>query len=252
MSDPDPAQEWAPSCFVVAHGATVRSIIRFSARHICRREAAYRARIRIYGRSLTEPVWISESETISLGAVYSVESGEIARALGNSSFLLYGEADTWSADYMPETLNTSIGVHTHYASTDATFRGHIASFAIYGAPRVVERGAAYYENFPAALLNDTHHLSIFTVNPFLRSTKMSVRLIHSGGVWESPTVTIRGKSVGEWKSAGCGFPGSVEPIGVVVKTDLKTNSFFATRDASGIMLGLDHGHPFLSQVLDHR
>jgi hypothetical protein len=226
--------------------------VSYSPRHLCRREATYRARIRIYDRKLTEPVWQTESDALALGSVFTIDSRTIARDLGRTDFLLYGEAETWSPDSTPETANIIMPVHLHYASTDASMRGHLASFAIYGAPRVIERGELYYENFPSATIGAEGQLSIFIINPFLRPTQASVCLVQESGAWESPAITIRGKSVCEWKSDASGFPGSAQPVGVVVKTNLKTTAFFAHRDPEGRMLGLDHGHPFLSQVLDHR
>ena len=251
MASVNVAQEWAPTCFLIAHSETANTTIHFAPRHICRREARYYARLRIYDRSLTQPVWTGESGECKLGSIHAWHSADIAKTIGKPSFMLYGEADAWSPDYAPAHYSLGMGVHAHYASTDATFRGQIAGFSIYGVPRIVVRGDYYYENFPAVLVNDRHRVSVFSINPFLRSTRLTILLIHEEGVWESAPVVLRGKSVIEWKSVDCGFPGSEKPLGLVVKSELKTTSFFATRDAEGRMLGLDHGHPFLSQVLSH-
>ena len=106
-------------------------------------------------------------------------------------------------------------MHTHYRSTNGFLRGHIASFAIYGAPRVQERGEFYYENFPAALINDRFSVSVFTLNPFVRPTRQTVLVVHEQGVWESEEITIRGKGVGEWTSRGSSAPGWGKPVGII-------------------------------------
>jgi hypothetical protein len=65
-------------------------------------------------------------------------------------------------------------------------------------------------------------------------------------------MTVKGKGVAEWTSVGGDCPQFKNPVGVIVKSDLKTTSFFATRAGDGKMIGLDHGHPFLAQVLNHK
>ena len=60
---------------------------------------------------------------------------------------------------------------------------------------------------------------------------------------------MRGKGGGQWHSKGSGCPNFDGPVGIVVETEMKTTSFFATRSGDGKMIGLDHGHSFLTQVL---
>jgi hypothetical protein len=190
---------------------------------------------------------------MSLDDIFSVSSEEIAADLKAEQLFHYGEAYNWSPEMAPPTANIAMPLHVHYSSSDGSMQGHLASFFIFGAPRSVVRGDYYYECFPSARVDEGHHLSAFVINPFLRSSSYQVRIIRGdGGVWESPEMVVRGKSVAKWSSRESGFGGSSEPVGVVIKSKLKTTSFFATETADGVMVGLDHGHPFLAHVLDHR
>lgn len=213
----------------------------------------YKSEIKLYGRSPVEPVWAAESEALGLNSVFSVDSAEVAADLGKESLLLYGEAYNYSPEMSPPTPNVAMPIHMHFSSKDGSMFGHLASFFIFGAPRSVQRGEFYYENFPCAMVNQDHRLSIYVINPFVRTGRFWVRLIaRSDVIWESEPVTLKGKGVAEWNCEGSGCPEFDGPVGVVVKSDLKASSIFATRAGDGKMVGLDHGHPFLQQVLDHR
>ncbi len=248
-----PLREWVPSCFLVLHTPTVSTTIRYSPMHIQRADVRYFSTIKIYGRSPVHPVWSVESEALHLDSVFSVDSAKVAADLGVESLLAYGEAFNWTPDMAPPTPNVAMPAHMHFSSSDGSMFGHLASFFIFGAPRSVQRGDAYYENFPGARVDAEHHISAFVINPFVRTGKFRVILIGAEyGRWESPEITVKGKGVAEWTSIGSGCPHSSQTIGVIVQSDLKTSAFFATRASDGEMIGLDHGHPFLAQVLDHQ
>lgn len=252
MAKPPP-REWVPSCFLVMHDEHVSTTIRYSPMHIQRADVAYFSSMKIYGRNPINPVWSVESEKLHLDSVFCVDSAKIAADLGVKTLLAYGEAFNWTPDMTPPTPNVAMPVHMHFSSTDGSMFGHLASFFIFGAPRSVQRGDFYYENFPGARVDDDHHISAFVINPFVRTGKFRVILVDAEhGRWESPEMTVKGKGVAEWKSMGSGCPHSKNPIGIIVKADLKTSTFFATRAGDGKMIGLDHGHPFLAQVLSHQ
>jgi hypothetical protein len=246
-------REWVPSCFLVMHDRTVSTTIRYTPMHIQRADVAYFSTIKIYGRSPVNPVWSTESEALHLDSVFHVDSAKIAADLGVEKLLAYGEAFNWTPDMPPPTPNVAMPVHMHFSSTDGSMFGHLASFFIFGAPRSVQRGDFYYENFPGARLDADHHISAFVINPFVRPGRFRVIVVDADqGRWESPEISIKGKGVAEWTSIGSGCLQSKKPVGIIVKSDLKTSAFFATRTADGKMIGLDHGHPFLAQVLDHQ
>jgi hypothetical protein len=247
-------REWVPSCFLLVHDAHAHSTIRFTPMHIQRAaDVSYRSSVKIYGRSAVQPVWQRESGSLHLDSVFSIDSAEVARDMKVERLFHYGEAFNFSPEMSPPTPNIAMPSHLHYGSDDGSFHGHLASFFIFGAPRSVQRGERYYESFPGARVNADFQISAFIINPFVRASKFRVQIVDAErGVWTSPEASVRGKGAAEWSSAGSDFPASKAPVGVIVQSDLKTTSFFATRDADGKMIGLDHGHPFLAQVLDHQ
>lgn len=251
---PIPQREWVPSCFFLKHGRHGKTTIRYTPMHIQRAaDVTYKSEIKLYGRNPVEPVWTTESGPLTLDSVFSVDSEKVAADLGAEDLLLYGEAFNYSPEMAPPTPNVAMPIHMHFSSSDGSLFGHLASFFIFGAPRSVQRGDFYYENFPCSLVDQSHKLTVFVINPFVRTGRFWVRIIGAKGeVWESDAVTLKGKGVAEWNAESSGCPVFTSPVGVVVKSDLKASSVFATRTADGKMVGLDHGHPFLQQVLDHR
>jgi hypothetical protein len=247
----EPAREWVPTCFLLRHNAQVRSTIRYSPMHIQRAaNVTYRSRISIYGNNPMQPIWTKESPVMQLDDVFAIDSAQIADELGMESLFHYGEAYNWSPEMPPPTPNIAMPLHLHYTSTDGSFNGHLASFFIFGAPRIVLRGDSYFDNFPCARIDVDHDFSVFMINPFLRATTYQVLIVSDGKIlWESETKTVRGKGVSTWSSRESTFPGCSQPVGIIVKSQLKATSFFATVNAEGKMIGLDHGHPFLAQIL---
>jgi hypothetical protein len=246
-----PAREWVPSCFLVMHDTHVSTSIRYSPMHIQRAaDVTYRSTIKLYGRSPVQPIWTAESGVMQLDDVFTVESERIAKELGVEKLFVYGEAFNRSPEMPPPTPNIAMNLHVRYGSDDGSLQGQLASFFIFGAPRSVQRGVSYYESFPGARVNAEHALSAYIINPFLRTSGYRVHIVDAkNGRWSSPEYTVKGKGAAEWNSTKSDFPGSPDPVGIIVQSDLKTTSFFATRAADGKMIGLDHGHPFLAQVL---
>ena len=70
--------------------------------------------------------------------------------------------------------------------------GHLASFFIFGAPRSVQRGDFYYENFPGARLDDDHHISAFVINPFVRTGRFRVIIVDAEQRTSNPRVFAAG------------------------------------------------------------
>jgi hypothetical protein len=87
----------------------------------------------------------------------------------------------------------------------------------------------------------------------VRPSRYWIRVVAAdGSTWTSPEFKVRGKGVAEWRSSDSDCPRSANPVGIIVVSELKTSAVFATRAGDGKMLGFDHGHPFLAQVLDHQ
>jgi hypothetical protein len=253
MATIQPPREWVPSCFFLLHDEHVHTTVRYSPMHIQRADVRYHSEIKIYGRSPTQPVWSTESAALQLDDIFSVDSAQIAQALSLKQMLAYGEAYNFTPDMAPPTPNVSMPAHMHFSSDDGSMFGHLASFFIFGAPRSVLRGNHYYENFPGARVDADHQISAFVLNPFVRPSRFWVRVVAAdGSTWTSPELKVRGKGVAEWRSSASDCPASKEPVGIIIESELKTSAVFATRAGDGKMIGFDHGHPFLAQVLDHQ
>lgn len=254
LNKPQPDREWVPTCFLLVHSPFAKSTIRYSPMHIQRAaDVSYHSRVSIYGRSPVEPIWTRESGAMHLDDIFAIDSTEIASDLGVDTLFHYGEAFQWSPEMPPPTPNIAMPLHLHYTSSDGSMYGHLASFFIFGAPRSVERGDFYYESFPCARIDKDHDFSAYIINPFLRASMYQVSVVGERGVlWTSDEMSIRGKGAAEWRASESTFKGCEGPVGVIVKSRLKTTSFFATRNGQGRMIGLDHGHPFLAHVMDHR
>ncbi len=246
-------REWVPSAFLIVHDTNVSCTIRFTPMHLRRNpDARYFSSFKVYGTSPIQPVWQAESGALPLHSVYNVDSAAIARDLGVERLFHYGEAFNWSPDFNPPDPNIAMPSHVHYQSTDGSFHGHLASFFIFGAPRRIERGDFHYESFPAARMDDAMYCSVYVVNPFVRPSGFWVKLVMADGeTIESERLVVRGKGVATWSGEKIELPSGKNPVGIIVRSEAKTTSFFTTRTRDGRMIGLDHGHPFLTQVLNH-
>jgi hypothetical protein len=246
-------REWVPSAFLIVHDQNVSCTIRFTPMHLRRDpDARYYSTFKVYGNSPIQPVWEAESGALPLHSVFNVDSATIARELGVERLFHYGEAFNYSPDFNPPDPNIAMPSHVHYQSTDGSFHGHLASFFIFGAPRRIERGDYHYESFPAARVDAEHTVWVYVVNPFVRPSGFWVTLVTADGEKiESERQTIRGKGVATWSAEKITLPEGKNPVGVIVRSEAKTTSFFTTRTRDGKMIGLDHGHPFLTQVLNH-
>ena len=253
ITKPKRHREWVPSAFLIVHNRNVSSTIRFTPMHLRRNaEARYFSSFKVYGNSPIQPVWQTESEALPLHSVYNVNSGDIARELGTEKLFHYGEAFNWSPDFNPPDPNIAMQSHVHYQSTDGSFQGHLASFFIFGAPRRIDRGDFHYESFPAARVDDEMYPSVCVINPFVRPSGFWVQLITAEGRRiESERQVVRGKGVAQWSGEALRLTAAQNPVGVIVRSEAKTTSFFTARTRDGRMVGLDHGHPFLTQVLNH-
>lgn len=250
---PKREREWVPSACLIIHDRNVSSTLRYTPMQLRRNVGArYLCGYKVYGNSPIQPVWQKESGPLPLRSNYQVESAEIARELGVEKLFHYCEVFNRSPDFNPPDANVGMPSHVHYQSTDGSFQGHLASFAVFGAPRRIERGDFHYESFPSARVDDEMYLSVYVVNPFVRSSGFWVQLITADGERiESERNVVRGKGVATWSAENVILRHGQNPVSVIVRSEAKTTSFFTTRTRDGKMIGLDHGHPFLLQVLSH-
>jgi hypothetical protein len=141
----------------------------------------------------------------------------------------------------------------HYFSKSGKLQGDLGSNYIYGAPRKAFKGEFYYDHFPLGRSFPGTVLKVFLMNPYVRPSDF--RIFFTSSVRRNRLVSqgqVAGKAVGvvefDIPTSKSGSPG----LAVVVAAELKLNIVYGTLiKASGVMCGLDHGHPFLMQMLSH-
>jgi len=250
---PKRPREWVPSAFLLIHTPNISCTIRYTPmQHRRNPDARYFSHVKIFGNSAIEPVWETKSGPLPLQSNFALESGAIAADLGIDKLFHYGEVLNSSPDFNPPDPNVSMASHLHYRSTDGSFYGGVSSFTIFGAPRRIERGAYHYEAFPSMRVDEEKYFSVYIINPFVRPAGFWVQIVTKDGEKiESERCVVRGKGVASWSSKGLEIPRDKNPLGVIVRSETKTTSVFTTSTRDGKMIGLDHGHPFLLQVLNH-
>jgi hypothetical protein len=250
---PGVKREWVPSCMLMIHNEHTRTCLRFTPLQQSRDESVtYKAGFKIFDGDPLSPAFEIESPALPLFSVYSLESERVARELGRGSFFLYAEEHHRVVERGPLNVLIGLGTHMHFSSPHGGVFGHVASAFIFGAPRKMLKGDFYYENFPGVRLDADHRLIIYTMNPFTRACQYNVLMVDAKGrAYDSGMMEIPGKSVKEWSTDSMSISRPRNPFGVIIRSNLKTNSIYATIGRGNRMVSMDHGHPFLSQVLDH-
>ncbi len=244
---------WVPCAFLLVHNETVSTTLRFTPMQVSRDTGVtYRPSFRVYESDPNEAAWEKVGPSMPLESVWSLTSAEIAQGMGKKTLFHYGEDHHVVEQREPvDSINTLV-TYVHYHSTDGSMMGYIGAFQIFGAPVKMLKGDYYYDNFPGVQLDDDFSLKIFSVNPFTRPSPYSIILVdRNGRQIETPMMQINGKSAKEWSSRSLDLRGFESPFGVIVKSVLKVSSFYATVNSSNKMVGIEHGHPFLSYVLNH-
>ena len=246
-------RQWLPLCLLLVHGREIETTLRCTPCHLFSDEALlYSVELRVFGSDPLHPIYTKQSGSISLFDVFSVTSAEVASATGARELFCYVEEYSRIVDQAPPNAVTTLNTQAHYASKDGSYHGHIGGIFIFGAPRKMLKGAFYYENFPGVSVADGMEFSAFLLNPFTRSAQYSILLVDAfGRTYESEPEIIPGKGAARWSSRGRDLSALSSPCGAVVRSTLKLASFFASHDADGRMVSMDHGHPFLAEVLKH-
>jgi len=246
-------RQWLPLCLLLVHSRGVETTLRCTPCHLFSDETLlYSVEIRVFGSDPLHPIYTKKSGPIGLFDVFSVTSAEVADATGTAELFCYVEEYSRVVGQDPPNAVTTLNTQAHYASLDGSYHGHIGGIFIFGAPRKMLKGRFYYENFPGVSVAGGMEFSAFLLNPFTRPAEYSILLIDAcGKTFESEPDIILGKGAMRWSSRGRDLPGLTSPCGAVVKSSLKLASFFASHDQQGRMISMDHGHPFLAEVLRH-
>lgn len=247
------AREWVPTAFFLAASDDYTTDFAFSPRQIMRDASLrYTAEICIYDPSTGRATLRRRSDTLTLDECYRFTSEELRSELPVGSEFFYGEAFCL-ASAPPKDGNVALSSNLHYHSKSGRLQGDISSNYIYGAPRKALKGGLYFDHFPLGNTTPGLALKVFLMNPYVRPS--SYRVMLTSRRYRNVIVAegmISGKTVG---SVDVDVPVTStehDGLAVVVGSELKLNAIYGlVVKASGVMCGLDHGHPFLMQRLAH-
>ena len=247
------AREWVPTSFFLAASEDYATEIAFSPRQFMRDTALrYTAEICIYDPSTGRPALRRRSEPMALEDCFRISSEELRPSLPTQAEFLYGEAFN-VADAPPKDVNVAMPSNLHYHSKSGRLQGDVGSNYIYGSPRKALKGELYYDHFPLGASGEGMALKVFLMNPYVRPS--SYRLMLTSRRCRNVVVgegTLPGKSVGHVDADLPDTPEESDGLAVVVGSELKLNALYGlTVKSTGVMCGLDHGHPFLMQRLSH-
>jgi hypothetical protein len=253
MSSDKPAREWVPTSFFLATGDDCATEIAFSPRQMMRNAALrYTSEITVYDPKSGRPCCRVRSKPIGLQDCFRTSSTALQSHLPPQVEFFYCEAFN-AADAAPVDANVAMPSNLHYVSKSGKLQGDLGSNYIYGAPRKAFKGNFYYDHFPLGHEFPGTMLKVFLMNPYVRPSDFRIsftsrarrnRLASQG--------QVAGKAVGVVE-IDIPVPSRKDTgLAVVVAAELKLNAVYGTLiKASGVMCGLDHGHPFLMQVLSH-
>lgn len=248
------AREWVPTSFFLAASDDYRTEITFSPRQYARNETAkYVSEICIYDPGTGRPCHRRRSEPIGLGDCFRTSSDELRQHLPANQSYFYCEAFNSAVDTPPPDTNIAMPSNIHYSSKSGKLQGDLGSNYIFGAPRKAFKGDFYYDHFPLGKGVPGMRLKVFLMNPYVRPSTFQVYLTSKNQrnqiVAEG---TVAGKNVIDVEGDLPEFTKAGDGVAVVVAGELKLNPIYGLiQKDTGVMCGLDHGHPFLMQRLSH-
>lgn len=242
--------EWAPSASFVAHDENVSTTIGFAPLTTTRAATGrFFWEFRLYDKSPTEPVYTYKSDLMRFSDQETLQSAEIARNAGFSKLFHYCEVMAYSPDTTPIGVSSVLVPYYHFTSKDGGFEAHLPGAYIWGAARFTRTELFHYENFPGARINTLHQPVIVTINAFVRPMNYWILFIDADGrKHEEGPFRIRGKGVTRWDGSNLNTLGLRNPVGVIIRSEHKCNSFVGAIDKNtGHMVNLEHMHPFFSR-----
>ena len=247
------AREWVPTSFFLAVSDDYTTEIAFSPRQFMRDTALrYSAEVCVYNPGNSRPALRRRSEPIALDDCYRISSDELRPELLAGVEFFYCEAFN-IADAPPKDANVAMPSNLHYHSKTGRLQGDTSSNYIYGSPRKALKGELYFDHFPLGASFPGIALKVFLMNPYVRPSSYRVMLTsrhrRNAVVGEG---TLPGKSVGYVDTDLPDTPSERDGLAVVVGSELKLIAIYGlVVKSTGVMCGLDHGHPFLMQRLAH-
>ena len=246
-------REWVPTAFFLAASDDYATEIAFSPRQFMHDTTLrYTAELCVYNPSTGRPALHRSSGPIALEECYRISSEELRPHLPRNVEFFYGEAFN-VADAPPKDVNVAMPSNLHYYSKSGRLQGDLGSNYIYGSPRKALKGELYFDHFPLGAGVPGMALKVFLMNPYVRPSSYRVMLTsrHRRNVVVGEG-TLPGKSVSFVDADLPDAPAEDDGLAVVVGSELKLNAIYGlVVKSSGVMCGLDHGHPFLMQRLSH-
>lgn len=246
-------REWVPTAFMLAMSDDLATEITFCPRQVLDDPAQkFISEICVYDPETGRPCHRVRGEPFNFDDYYRISSNDLRPHIKSDAEILFCEAFNVAVGTPPQNDNIALPSNIHYLSKNGTLQGEIASSYIYGMPRKAFKGAFYYDNFPAGNILPGTTLKIFLLNPYVRSSTFQIFARTRSGDKQIGEGTVSAKSVGQWVGDAALSESSADPFAVVVASELKLNLIYSIIDCeSKVMYGLDHGHPFLLQLLAH-
>lgn len=248
-----PEREWVPTSFFLATGDDYTTEFAFSPRQIMRNTALrYASVVTFYDPKTGRPCYRIRSQPMHLEDCFRISSTNLQSNLPSGTELFYCEALS-SADVAPADANVALSCNLHYMSKSGRLQGDLGSNYIYGAPRKAFKGELYYDHFPLGLGFPGMMVKLFLMNPYVRPSDFKVSITSKARRnWRVTDGRVSGKAVGTIEFDVPVSKHRHSGLAIVVASELKLNIVYGTViKATGIMCGLDHGHPFLMQLLSH-
>jgi len=242
--------EWAPSANFIVHDENTSTMIGFSPLTTTRAiTGSFFWEFRLFDKSPTEPIYTYKSDRMRFSDQETLDSAQIARRANLPKLFHYCELMAYSPDASPTGVSSVLVAFHHFTSRDGSFEAHLPAAYIWGAARFTRTERFHYENFPAARISATHRPVIITMNPFVRPMNYWIQLVDANGhKHEEGPFRVCGKGVSRWDGHEVTALGLTNPVGVIVRSEHKCNSFVGAVDThTGHMVNLEHMHPFFSR-----
>ncbi|MEO6053284.1 MAG: hypothetical protein ABIP97_04660 [Chthoniobacterales bacterium] len=246
--------EWLPSFLFSGVGRDVDTTYFFRPHVVSREESAlFDIKVSFYRRGVSKPL-VLDYKDVCFNSDWTLRVRDVLPDYDHTSEeYVYTELFASSRNLEPNVYNHSLTFFGQHTSTDGRLAGYLATNSVWGAPRRVYRERYFCDTFPGARIDDELCLKIFVVNPFVRKCSFRVTLYHSAkGQFITEWKEIAGHSVETIVLDTATTGGTTGLFGVMLEADTKVASFYSTVSRkTGQMIGIDHGHPYLLDVLSH-
>lgn len=246
--------EWLPSFLFCALGREVDSRYFFRPEQLSRDDnATFDLKIRLYRKGGARPILL-EYHNIGFYSDWSLCANEVFPNYDAvEEEFAYIEFYASSNNLKPDIHNRALPFYGSFSSRDGRLAGYLASNNIWGAPRRVYRERYFCDTLPGVRIDEELNMKVLVANPFVRPCPVRAVLFHADGrQFFSEWKEVGEKSVEVLMLGDCILDGTTGLFGVAIEAETKIAVFYAAVSRkTGQMLGIDHGHPYLLDVLSH-